>query len=210
MKFLIWGAGLRGRRVRYFLADRAVAYIDSNAVLQGKRQDSLPILSFEEYLQNSHDRYQDAWIIISPRSTSFIDGIVRQLDARGVVKYFRLQDAFASYYEYDANEMIEQIERQFSKKGAIHLLGLDCSHADIYTRLLMLLNRCRRCRRNAGRISRDFPMSPSVLTGCGANARRAGSKRKEKAQIAVEKQMPTEGGHAWRLCRSTKCSAASA
>lgn len=135
MKFLIWGAGVRGRRVRYFLGDSAVAYIDSNPSLCGKVEDSLPILSAEEYLSDRAVRYRDAWIIISPRSTKFINEIANLLDANGVVKYFRLQDAIASYYEYDAVKMIEAIEQDFSQEKEIGLRGLDCFHADLYRRL---------------------------------------------------------------------------
>ena len=135
MKFIIWGAGVRGRRVRYFLEDRAVAYIDANTTMQGKEKDGLPILSFEDYIAERDGRYQDAWIIISPRSTNFIESIVRTLDAHGVIRYFHLQDAIASYYEYDFEQMLAQIDREFAREEEVGLFGLDSFHADLYGRL---------------------------------------------------------------------------
>ena len=105
MHFIIWGAGVRGRRVRYYLGERAVAYIDTNVAKQGQMQDGLPILSFADYLRECGGCYREAWIIISPRSTTFIESIVRELEQHGVVQYFRLQDAITSYYEYDDADM---------------------------------------------------------------------------------------------------------
>ncbi|WP_294146316.1 6-hydroxymethylpterin diphosphokinase MptE-like protein [uncultured Selenomonas sp.] len=136
MRFIVWGAGVRGRRVRYFLGNRAAAYIDANPPMQGKILDGLSILSFEDYLLGRDGLYRDAWIIISPRSTDFIESIARELDAHGVVKYFRLQDAITSYYEYDVSQMIAQIAASFVSQEEIGLYGLDSFHADLYERLL--------------------------------------------------------------------------
>ena len=135
MHFIIWGAGVRGRRVRYYLGERAVAYIDTNVAKQGQMQDGLPILSFADYLRECGGCYREAWIIISPRSTTFIESIVRELEQHGVVQYFRLQDAVASYYEYDAAQMLTWICESFRAQAEIGLRGIDCFHADLYVRL---------------------------------------------------------------------------
>ena len=135
MHFIIWGAGVRGRRVRYYLGERAVAYIDTNVAKQGQMQDGLPILSFADYLRECGGCYREAWIIISPRSTTFIESIVRELEQHGVVQYFRLQDAVASYYEYDAAQMLTRICESFRAQAEIGLRGIDCFHADLYVRL---------------------------------------------------------------------------
>lgn len=63
VRFVIWGAGTRGRRILSFLSkDRIDAFIDSNSQKWGEFIDDIPVISFDAYME----KYNKDIIIISP------------------------------------------------------------------------------------------------------------------------------------------------
>lgn len=63
MKYIIWGAGNRGKIINSILQDNEIlAFIDSNKNKIGKTYCGKPIISYEEYKQ----KYRDIVIIVSP------------------------------------------------------------------------------------------------------------------------------------------------
>lgn len=132
MRFAIWGAGTRGRNLRYFLESRAVAYIDNKPSLQGKMQDGLPILSFDNYLANG--AWSDTWVVVTPRS--FSEDIAGELKRRAFDRYFILQDAYENFDEYKLSDLIQRCIFLANDDGEVHLRGLDAFHAVLYDELL--------------------------------------------------------------------------
>ena len=61
MKYVIWGAGVRGQCLAYHLKNDLVAFIDSDESKQGKKCKGVDIISFKDYLSS----YDDAIIVIS-------------------------------------------------------------------------------------------------------------------------------------------------
>ncbi len=86
LKFVIWGVGMRGRRLLHFLGEsRVAAFIDSDAKKTGTCVAGVPVISFDEY-QASDMRY---FIIVSPR---FCTQIERFLIDNGISWYCTLSE----------------------------------------------------------------------------------------------------------------------
>lgn len=133
MKFVIWGAGLLGSRIRIFLGDRALAYIDSNSTCQGTKRDGLDVLSFQEYLEQRDYKFQGAWIIISPRD--FVVEMKRELEQKGIQNYFVLTEAPERFFDYPLDGICDKIMHRYHKAEEIPLYGLDCFHVVLYEKL---------------------------------------------------------------------------
>ncbi len=67
---------------------RVLAFIDSNDKMYGTLYQDVPIISYNDYLNN----YREYFIIISPAvSTSVNEGIIKRLQKDGVSRYFLLE-----------------------------------------------------------------------------------------------------------------------
>ena len=84
MKILIWGCGVRGKRIFSRLdRDDVVAFIESNDALIGSEYEGKKIISLEEYERE----YTDYFILISPIRVSEIR---ETLEKKGIYQYFEL------------------------------------------------------------------------------------------------------------------------
>lgn len=82
MKFVIWGAGFRGKNICTYLGnDRIVAFIDKSVDMQGKCVEDRPVISYEEY----KEKYNKIPVIISP--ILYVDEIKACLERDGI-SYF--------------------------------------------------------------------------------------------------------------------------
>ena len=61
MKFVVWGAGLRGQRILPHIREYVIAFIDSDETKIGTTIDNIPIISYDEY----KEKYINYYIIIS-------------------------------------------------------------------------------------------------------------------------------------------------
>lgn len=87
MKYLIWGAGDRGKRVFYSIgAENVVAFIDVNKEKIGKTYLGKKILSLDEVKQNNLKHC----IVISPRR--YENEIAEELEANGIDYYLSLKE----------------------------------------------------------------------------------------------------------------------
>lgn len=132
MQFVLWGAGIRGRFLRKFLGEQAVAFIDNKKSMQGTEKDGLPILSFKEFL-SAGEKYKNAWVIITPRS--FISDIAGQMEKCGFYRYFVMQRAREDFYEYRLDEILARCMNLADGNKEICFDGLDCFHAVLYEKL---------------------------------------------------------------------------
>ncbi len=89
LKFVVWGAGRRGRTICEILSqDSIVAYIDNDLNKIGNYINEVPIISFEKYL----DLYKRYIIIISPALPNIINEIVALLKQHNISHFFVADD----------------------------------------------------------------------------------------------------------------------
>lgn len=84
-QFVIWGVGIRGKRICGFLGDKNIkAFIEIDTEKIGSKYHNIPIISYEEYKNNLLDYF----IIISPLNYGEIE---QRLIEDEVVCYFTLK-----------------------------------------------------------------------------------------------------------------------
>lgn len=85
MKFIIWGAGERGKRISYHInKENVVAFIDTNEKRVGELYEGSKVIDFKEYLE----KYQDICIVISTHEEEVVD----LLHKNGIFHYFRMSE----------------------------------------------------------------------------------------------------------------------
>lgn len=87
MKYIIWGAGKRGKWILRFLGmEKVFAFIDSNKEKIGQKFCGKQVISFEEAKQS----YHDCVIILTPLEGS--DEIADYLESMQFYKFFKLEE----------------------------------------------------------------------------------------------------------------------
>lgn len=82
MKIVIWGVGIRGKRLFSKLRPGEVlAFIDNDPNKVGSKYEGISIISLEQYIEN----YSDYFILISLLKP---DEVICQLNEKGIFKYF--------------------------------------------------------------------------------------------------------------------------
>ena len=83
-KFVIWGAGERGKLITEFLGESQIAaYIDSDKAKQGKAWLNRPVISFAEY----KIKYEECFVIVTPVDE---EPILSELESNHIKRYFRM------------------------------------------------------------------------------------------------------------------------
>lgn len=83
MKFVIWGAGVRGKRACELVGHCNVeAFVDTNTLLTGTKYNGIPIISVDEYLA----LYRDFFLILSPQR---YEEIIELLEEQKIDTYFK-------------------------------------------------------------------------------------------------------------------------
>ena len=94
MRYCIYGAGYRGRRLLAHIgASRVSAFIDADAAKQGTVCDDVPVISLCDYEAG----HADDWIIVSPSTDA---EIVELLRSRGIVSYSSLAELPSEFAGY--------------------------------------------------------------------------------------------------------------
>jgi uncharacterized Rossmann fold enzyme len=106
MKFVIWGAGIRGSYLLDLLgSDRVVAFIESNPDLIGKYVNlnmEIMVISFEEYKKS----YSNYMIIVSPMKNQ---EIVKKLHNEQIYQYFLLNDVPAELRGFPEGGFLDKL-----------------------------------------------------------------------------------------------------
>lgn len=119
MKFAIWGAGVRGRRLFKMLGGECVEiFIESSSDLIGKTCCGRPVISFEKYLKD----YPYLFIIITPMLAE--NEIIGRLTDNKVYKYFRLSDCPPEFYGMDTPKIFEKFPYRFDKDKPLAVWGI--------------------------------------------------------------------------------------
>ncbi len=92
MKFVIWGLGIRGKRIADIIGIRNIkAFLDFNTALADMEYCGVPIITIEEYV----DLYMQYALIISPIENR---EIVKILEERNISVYFLLNECPSELY----------------------------------------------------------------------------------------------------------------
>ena len=129
MKFVIYGAGYRGKRLQDYLgSDRVVAYIDGNI---DRRQDIFcgkPIISLEDYIKD----YRDIFIIISPAYGN-ADEIECVLISRGIFHFSNLDELPSEFKGYGSHGFIESCRLlTFESDNSYYIYGFNAFSLMVY------------------------------------------------------------------------------
>lgn len=101
LKYVIWGAGKRGKRIfRYVGAEDVQAFIDNEESKIGNKYLGKKIISYEEY----KNEYLDCYIIIS---CIYENEIIEILNRDNNHKYFRLSDCPGELQEPNQRDFLE-------------------------------------------------------------------------------------------------------
>lgn len=119
MKYLIWGAGVRGARILPHIGpDMVEAYIDVDKDKVGKEYLGKKIISFNEYLEE----FKECYIIISCQHEQEIIDI---LEEKKVYRYFLLTDCPGEWQEQNIRRLLkEYIEKIIVKKSRYAIYGI--------------------------------------------------------------------------------------
>lgn len=119
-KFVIWGAGKRGKRVLALIGrERVVAFIDCASDKVGKQYCDKPIISFDEYQRH----YNMLVIVISLREFELVEN---ELKKNNIFWYFRFTDAPSELVAgAPKQDIFEIIENRYDYAMHIGLYGLN-------------------------------------------------------------------------------------
>lgn len=99
MKYVIWGAGYRGKKLIKILGcNRIIAFIDSNPKKIGELLDGIPVISFDTY----KEKYKEYFIIISIVDYKDVE---KHLQSAGVYNYFILGECPSELQGYGINQI---------------------------------------------------------------------------------------------------------
>lgn len=119
MEILIWGCGVRGKRIFSRLdKDEVIAFIDSNEELIGSEYEGKRIISLEEY----EKQYAGYFILISPIR---VDAIREKLEKRGIYQYFELINCPAELQAIPYRECYDKYIDTLSMDKKYGLFGLN-------------------------------------------------------------------------------------
>lgn len=153
MKILIWGCGVRGKRLFSRLdRDDVIAFIDNNEELVGSEYEGKRIISLEEY----EKKYIDYFIVISPIRVNEIRGV---LEKKGIYQYFELINCPAELQGVPYYDCYDKYLDTLSKEKDYGLFGLNFYSIYLYEKL---------SRRNDGMVyiivERNMPVQKIKIT----------------------------------------------
>lgn len=94
MRYCIYGAGYRGRRLLAHIGvKRVAAFIDSDASRHGTLYEGVPVIGLDDY----QSQYADCWIIVSPTTDR---EILELLQSREIHQYSMLLELPAEFQGY--------------------------------------------------------------------------------------------------------------
>ena len=118
IKFIVWGAGNRGKDVINALGkERIVAVVDKNCQLQSLTLRGIGIVSPEYF----YDNYKNYPIIVTPER--YENDIVYELKKRGVYWYFLYKDEFAQTETFMLQVSIDELIKNYSMKECQYIYG---------------------------------------------------------------------------------------
>lgn len=128
MKFIIWGAGHRGKELTEVIgADKVLAFIDSNQNI--KTYLGKEVIDFETYLRS----YRNYFIIISPFFK--FEEIEETLRENDVYQYFLLNNAPSELGGYGDEEILEKLPLKIDNNAYNAIYGDELFSVLLYSEL---------------------------------------------------------------------------
>lgn len=134
MKFIIYGAGNRGKRLTNYLGDdKIAAYIDRDEEKRKKGFCNKAVIDLSEYKR----KYKNSFIIVS----CFYDNTIgAMLEQKGIYQYTYLTDMPSEFIGYGDFSYENVFERVFEKKSIVYF-------KDINALTLLALDYCNTCEK---------------------------------------------------------------
>ena len=127
MKIVIWGCGIRGKRLLEYIDNKYVAaFIDSNPDLYNKEYKGIPIINYEDYKQ----LFRDTIIFVSPLDyTEEIAKVIDKKDLLSTVFYRDSENSFiGAYMQYG----IDKILNNYSSENEVLIYGYNLLSLMLY------------------------------------------------------------------------------
>ena len=129
-KFVIWGAGERGKTITGFFEDSQIAaYIDMDEMKQGKTYFNHPIISLEEY----KGKFSDDFIIVTPTDE---EPVLNVLCEQHIKNYFRMSQLPSEMQGYGDKGFLDKIEIPVTNEGNNVICGMTLYSYLIYTKII--------------------------------------------------------------------------
>ena len=128
-KFVIWGAGERGKLITEFLGESQIAaYIDSDKAKQGKAWLNRPVISFAEY----KIKYEECFVIVTPVDE---EPILSELESNHIKRYFRMSHLPSEMQGYGDTNFFFMLLIPQSETGSNIILGTTLYSCLLYRKL---------------------------------------------------------------------------
>ena len=142
MRYVIWGAGARGKRIYHHLEKTdIVAFIDGDKKKQGTEYCGKPVINFNEYIE----KYSECYIVISNLRE---DEVINQLKQNNVSKYFLLSECPGEFQEPFPKSLLKEYICNYVKNDETYI---------IYGCTLYAIELCRWLERKLGKRIRIIP-----------------------------------------------------
>lgn len=115
MKFVVWGAGLRGQRILPHIREYILAFIESDETKIGTTIDDIPVISYDEY----KEKYIKYYIIIS---YSREDEIIELLEKDNNSRYFRMSDCPGEFQEAYPRNILKNYIKNYVQKDKRYII----------------------------------------------------------------------------------------
>lgn len=120
MKYVIWGCGVLGKRLLYWLGQtwKVAAIVESNEELHGSTHRGIPIISFDEYLLS----YSEYPVIVTPANSA--DEIIDQLKLKHILGAFSFPRERAQLESFLVQLPIEQTLNRYDDSDGLAIYGV--------------------------------------------------------------------------------------
>lgn len=118
IKFVIWGAGQRGKILFDFVGkERVTAFVDERAEKQGSLYMDKPVISYEEYKRGRKEDY----LVLSMHVDENL--AIQRLQQDGISLYFRMSELPSEMQGYGISDFWPYIDPLLRKNDVIYLWG---------------------------------------------------------------------------------------
>ncbi len=129
MKFVLWGLGIKGKRVFKFLGkSKIAAIIESDESKTGMTYENVPIVHLEEYMKN----YRNYFIIISPNNYEMI---VEELKSYGIYEFFILRECPTEFQGKPIEDFWNKIPIPRDTNKSLAIYGINLYSLLLYEKL---------------------------------------------------------------------------
>lgn len=130
MKYVIWGAGLRGRRLfRHLKKDDVVAFVDKSTEKIGSCFCGKKVISLEEYIGNK--KFCETILVIAH---TFEQKAVDELETHGIKRYMKLSDCPGEFQGENTSSYLREYIKEITDLNKTYgILGNTVYGLEVYS-----------------------------------------------------------------------------